>query len=72
MNARHFRLKKDLTEATALRRADRIGAIAVGHQADLLLLDVANIDAWLYRVGVNAVRGAFKRGRQVSPVPHSA
>jgi imidazolonepropionase len=48
--------------AAALRRADRIGAIAVGHQADLLVLDVPSIDAWPYRVGVNPVRTIFKNG----------
>lgn len=58
--------------AAALRRADRIGAIAAGHQADLLVLDVPNIDAWPYRIGVNAVRSVLKRGRQIFPVLHSA
>lgn len=48
--------------AAALRRADRIGAIAVGHEADLLILDVPNLDRWPYRVGVNAVRTILKRG----------
>lgn len=49
--------------AAALRRADRIGAIAIGHQADLLVLDVPNISLWAYRVGVNAVRTVIKRGQ---------
>ncbi|MCZ6697826.1 MAG: imidazolonepropionase [Planctomycetota bacterium] len=51
--------------AAALRRSDRIGAIAVGHQADLLILDVPNIDLWAYRVGVNAVRTVLKRGQVI-------
>lgn len=51
--------------AAALRRADRIGAIAVGHEADLLVLDVPNLDRWPYRVGVNAVRAVMKKGRVV-------
>lgn len=54
--------------AAALRRADRIGAIAVGHEADLLILDVPNLDRWPYRVGVNAVRTVFKRGVVVSAI----
>ncbi|HKQ49588.1 MAG TPA: imidazolonepropionase [Phycisphaerae bacterium] len=58
--------------AAALHRADRIGAIAVGYQADLLVLDVPNIDAWPYRVGANAVRSVLKRGRQILPVLQSA
>lgn len=49
--------------ATALRRQDCIGAIAVGHRADLLILDVPNLDRWPYRVGVSAVRTVIKHGR---------
>lgn len=54
--------------AAALRREDRIGAIAVGHDADLLILDVPNLDRWPYRVGVSAVRTVFKRGVVVSAI----
>jgi imidazolonepropionase len=49
--------------AAALGRADRIGAIAVGHQADLLILDVPKVELWAYRVGVNPVRTAYKYGQ---------
>jgi imidazolonepropionase len=52
--------------AAALRRADRVGAIAVGHQADLLILDISDINLWAYRVGVNPVRTVIKRGKVVS------
>ena len=52
--------------AAALRRADRIGAIAVGHQADLLVLDLPNIDTWPYRVGVNPVRTILKNGSRLA------
>lgn len=51
--------------AAALGRADRIGAIAVGHQADLLILDVPDVSLWAYRVGVNPVRRVIKAGRVV-------
>lgn len=51
--------------AAALRRADRIGAIAVGHQADLLILDVPSVEIWAYRVGVNPVRTVLKRGNVI-------
>lgn len=51
--------------AAALRREDRIGAIAVGHQADLVILDAANIEAWAYRVGGNPVRKVLRRGQIV-------
>lgn len=49
--------------AVALNREHRIGAIAVGHQADLLVLDVPNVNAWPYRVGVQVVRTVIKQGR---------
>ena len=52
--------------AAALGRADRIGAIAVGHQADLVVLDIPNLALWPYRVGVNPVRRILKAGRAVS------
>lgn len=51
--------------AAAVRRADTLGAVAVGHLADLLILDIPNIDLWPYRVGVNPVRTVIKRGRVI-------
>ncbi len=51
--------------AAALRRSDRIGAIAPGHRADLLILDIPNLDHWAYRVGVDPVRMVIKDGRVV-------
>lgn len=58
--------------AAALRRADRLGAIAVGHQADLLVLDIPNVGLWPYRVGVNPVRTIIKRGRRIATLPASS
>jgi imidazolonepropionase len=51
--------------AAALSRQDRMGGIAVGMQADLIVLDAPNVDAWLCQVGRNCVRGVLKRGRPV-------
>lgn len=51
--------------AVALRRAERLGAIAEGFQADLLILDVPNVNRWAYQVGVNPVRKVIKAGRVV-------
>ncbi|MCB9855976.1 MAG: imidazolonepropionase [Phycisphaerales bacterium] len=51
--------------AAALNRADSLGAIAVGHQADLLILDVPNVNRWAYNVGVNPVAKVLKAGRVV-------
>jgi len=55
--------------AAALARRDRLGAIAVGYQADLVLLDVPNIDAWPYHMGRNCVRAVLKRGQVVGDGP---
>lgn len=51
--------------AAAIDRADRIGTVTVGYQADLLILDVPNVARWAYQVGVNPVRAVLKRGRVV-------
>jgi imidazolonepropionase len=51
--------------AAAIGRSDRLGAIAVGHQADLLILDAPNVELWPYRVGVNAVRLVIKNGQVI-------
>lgn len=48
--------------AAALRRQDRLGAIAEGMQADLVILDVPNHERWLYECGRNCVRTVIKRG----------
>ena len=58
--------------AAALRRADRLGAIAIGHQADLLILDIPNVNRWVYQVGVNPVLKVIKAGRVVVDHPGTA
>lgn len=55
--------------AAAIDRADRIGAIAQGYQADLLILDIPNLNRWSYQVGVNPVRSVLKSGRLVLENP---
>jgi imidazolonepropionase len=57
-----------LNAAAALRRSDRIGSLAVGKQADLLLCDVPDFRQLLYHFGVNHVRTVVKRGRVVHVV----
>ncbi len=54
--------------AAAIGRADRVGAISVGHQADLLVLDTESLAEWLYTPGRNRVRTVIKSGKVV----HSA
>ncbi len=51
--------------AAALGRQDRLGAIEVGMQADLLVLDVPSHERWLYEVGRNCVRTVLKAGKVV-------
>lgn len=51
--------------AAAINRHDRLGAIQVGMQADLVLLDVPNHLRWCYEPGRNSVRTVIKAGRVV-------
>ncbi|MBX3396565.1 MAG: imidazolonepropionase [Phycisphaerae bacterium] len=51
--------------ASALRMGDRLGTMTVGYQADLLILDIPNVNQWVYRVGVNPVSRVIKRGRVI-------
>ena len=54
--------------AAAINRQDRIGAIQVGMQADLVVLDVPNHNRWLYEPGRNCVRKVLKNGRVVADI----
>lgn len=51
--------------AAAINRHDRLGAIRVGMQADLALLDVPTHTRMAYEPGRNTVRMVWKRGRLV-------
>lgn len=52
-----------INAAHALRRADRIGSLEPGKQADLLVLSVPDYRQLGYRFGGNLVRLVVKRGR---------
>ncbi len=54
-----------LHAATALDRADRLGSLAVGKQADLVIFDVPDYRLLFYHFGVNHVWRVIKRGRVV-------
>jgi imidazolonepropionase len=54
-----------LNAACSLGRADRLGTIEVGKQADLLVLDAPNHVHLVYEHGRNSVRAVVKRGRVV-------
>ncbi|MBN2387595.1 MAG: imidazolonepropionase [Anaerolineales bacterium] len=52
-----------INAAHAIRRADRVGSLEPGKQADLLILDVPDYRQLGYRFGTNLVRSVVKRGR---------
>jgi imidazolonepropionase len=52
-----------INAAQAIRRADRIGSIEPGKQADLLVLSVPDYRQLGYRFGTNLARYVVKRGR---------
>jgi imidazolonepropionase len=54
-----------LNAAAALGRSDRIGSLAAGKQADLLVCDIPDYRHLFYHFGVNHVRRVYKRGRVV-------
>jgi imidazolonepropionase len=54
-----------LNAAAALGRAERIGSLEVGKQADLIVCDVPNYRHLFYHFGVNHVWRVIKRGRVV-------
>lgn len=54
-----------INAAHALDRADTIGSLEVGKQADIIILDVANYKSIPYHFGVNNVKTVIKKGRIV-------
>ncbi len=51
-----------LNAAAAIDRADKIGSIEVGKQADLLIWDAPALSYTVYRFGANLVRSVVKNG----------
>ncbi len=54
-----------LNAAAALRRSQRVGSLAPGKQADLLIADVPDYRRLFYHYGVNHVGRVVKKGRVV-------
>jgi imidazolonepropionase len=54
-----------LNAAAALGRSDRIGSLAAGKQADVVICDAADYQHLFYHFGVNHVWRVYKRGRLV-------
>ncbi len=55
-----------INAAHAIRRADRVGSLEPGKQADILVLSVPDYRHLGYRFGTNLVRQVIKRGRVYS------
>ena len=55
-----------INAAHAIRRADTIGSLEVGKQADMLILSVPDYRQVGYRYGTNLVKQVIKRGRVYS------
>jgi len=55
-----------INSAHAIRRADRIGSLEAGKQADLLILSVPDYRHLGYRYGTNLVKQVVKRGQVYS------
>jgi len=51
-----------LNAAAAIGRADRIGSLEVGKQADILILDIPDYRHLGYRFGTNLVQTVIKQG----------
>ena len=54
-----------INAAHAIRRADVIGSLEPGKQADLLILNVADYRHLGYRFATNLVQTVIKRGRLI-------
>jgi imidazolonepropionase len=58
-----------LTAAKAIQMDHTIGSIEIGKQADLILLDIPNLDYLAYHYGVNHVLLTLKKGHVVYSSP---
>ena len=51
--------------ARAIGRADRIGSLVPGMQADFICIDAPDVNHWLYHFRERAVRSVYKRGQRL-------
>lgn len=54
-----------INAACALEIEEKVGSIAVGKQADLILMDAPNLEYTIYHFGINHVHTVFKKGKVV-------
>jgi imidazolonepropionase len=59
-----------INAAAAIQRADTLGSLEPGKQADLLILNVADYRHLGYRFATNLVQTVVKRGQPISPHTH--
>jgi len=52
-----------LNGAAAIDRADKIGSIEKGKQADINILNTPSYEFLTYHIGVNSVEKVFKKGK---------
>ena len=57
-----------LIPAKSLKIDDRIGSIEIGKQADLILLDIPNLDYLPYHIGINHVKLTVKKGQIIHSI----
>ncbi|MEZ5980035.1 MAG: imidazolonepropionase [Planctomycetota bacterium] len=69
MTAAECLVASTLNAAASLGRGDRLGTIEVGKDADLLVVDVPNLEHLVYEFGRDAVRTVVKRGSVVLERP---
>jgi imidazolonepropionase len=60
-----------INAAHAVKRADIIGSLEVGKQADVIILDAPNHKSLPYHFGVNLVQTVIKKGKIVYDASHS-
>jgi imidazolonepropionase len=58
-----------INAAYALRMTDQCGSVAIGKNADLVVLDAKNLDYIFYHYGINHTRAVFKNGTLVFENP---
>ena len=54
-----------LNAAAAINRAEKVGSLEVGKQADVVIWDAPNLDYVFYRFGQNLVKTVIKKGQIV-------
>lgn len=65
MNPQEILTAATINPAYSLNISDHLGKLAVGYQADILLLEAKNLDYFIYHYGINHTKAVFKSGELV-------